>query len=175
MKTEFDFSFDRPVHGEELLGGTGQLPRASWVAKRIREDDIYFMQDGTFSQLLFKEALNSFVAGQFIATIVLAFSLIERTVAGRLAFVGEKSAARAKSEILLKGALERGWLRTEEHKLLDELRELRNPIVHFRDHLSDTRPEVRAALSARTTEQVLEVDAKQILEAAIHVLQKTAL
>lgn len=175
MKTEFDFSFDRPVHGEELLGGTGQLARASWLAKRVREDDIYFMQDGTLSQLLFKEALSTFVAGQYIATIVLAFSLIERTVAGRLAFVGEKSAALAKSEALLKSALEHEWLRTEEHELLDELRKLRNPIVHFRDHLSETRPEVRAALNARTTEHVLEGDAKQILEAAIHVLQKTAL
>jgi len=175
MKTESDFSVDRPVHGEELLGGTGQLARALWLTKRLRDDDIYFMQDGTLSQLLFKEVLSSFVAGQYIATIVLGFSLIERTVAGRLAFVGDKAAASAKSEDLLKNALEREWLKKEEHELLDELRRLRNPILHFRDHFSETRPEVRAALNARTTEQVLEVDAKRILEATIHVLQKTAL
>ena len=175
METEFDFSFDRPVYGEELLGGSGQLARASWVARRVRNDDVYFMQDGTLSQLLFKEVLSTFVSGQYIATIVLAFSLIERTVAGRLAFVGDKSGALAKSEALLENAFKRGWLRTEEHELLNELRKLRNPIVHFRDHLSETRPEVRAALGARTTEQVLEEDAKRILEATIHVLQKTAL
>ena len=175
MKTEFDFSFDRPVSGEELLGGSGQLARARWLTKHVRDDDLYLMQDGTLSQLLFKEVLNTFVAGQYIATIVLAFSLIERTVAGRLAFVGEKSAALGKSEALLESALERGWLRTEEHELLDKLRKLRNPIVHFRDHLSETRPEIRAALNARTTEQILESDAKKILEATIHVLQKTAL
>ena len=175
METEFDFSFDRPVYGEELLGGSGQLARASWVARRVRDDDVYFMQDGTLSQLLFKEVLSAFVSGQYIATIVLAFSLIERTVAGRLAFVGDKPAAKANSVQLMKSALERGWLKQDEHDLLDELRKLRNPIVHFHDHLSETRPEVRAALSARTTEQMLEGDAKQILEATIHVLQKTAL
>lgn len=175
MKTEFDFSFDRPVHGEELLGGSSQLARASWLAKHVRDNDVYFMQDGTLSQLIFREVLSTFVAGQYIATIVLAFSLVERTVAGRLAFVGDKSGALAKSEAILKNALERGWLRKEEHELLDELRKLRNPIIHFRDHLSETRPEVRAALGARTTEQVLEEDAKRILEATIHVLQKTAL
>ena len=54
METEFDFSFDRPVYGEELLGGSGQLARASWVARRVRNDDVYFMQDGTLSHLLFK-------------------------------------------------------------------------------------------------------------------------
>ncbi len=175
MKTEFDFSFDRPVHGKELLSGSSQLARASWLARHVRDDDVYFMQDGTLSQLLFREVLSTFVAGQYIATIVLAFSLVERTVAGRLAFVGDKSGALAKSEDLLKKALARGWLIREEHELLDELRKLRNPIVHFRDHLSETRPEVRAALSARTTEQILEGDAKKILEATIHVLQKTAL
>lgn len=175
METEFDFSFDRPVYGEELLGGSGQLARASWVARRVRNDDVYFMQDGTLSQLLFKEVLSTFVSGQYIATIVLAFSLIERTVAGRLAFVGDKSATKSNSVQLLKSALERGWLKQDEHDLLDELRKLRNPIVHFHDHLSETRPEIRATLSARTTEQMLEGDAKQILEATIHVLQKTAL
>jgi hypothetical protein len=175
MGTELDFSTVRPVHGVELLSGSGQLTRASWLARHIREDDIYFMQDGTFSQLLFKEVLSTFVAGQHIATIVLAFSLIERTVAGRLAFVGDIPTAKAKSEVLLKNALERGWLKPEEYKLLNKLRNLRNPIVHFRDHLSETRPEVRAVLSARTAEQVLEGDALKILEATIHVLQKTAL
>jgi hypothetical protein len=47
METEFDFSFDRHVYGEELLGGSVQLARASWVARRVRNDDVYFMQDGT--------------------------------------------------------------------------------------------------------------------------------
>ncbi len=160
---------------DSLLGGTGQLARASWLAKRVREDNVYFMQDGTLSEILFKEILNSFVAGQFIATIILGFSLIERTVAGRLAFVGDK-AALAKSEDLLKNALEHEWLGKEEHELLDELRKsMRNPIVHFRDHLSETRPELRAPLNARTIEQQLEADAKKILEATIRLLQKIAI
>ena len=175
METDPDFSFDRPVYGYELLGDSGQVARASWLTKHIRDDDIYFMQDGTLSQLILKEVLSTFVAGQYIATIVLAFSLIERTVAGRLAFVGEKSAALAKSESLLKSAFERRWLSTEEYELLGELRKLRNPIIHFRDHFSETRPEIRATLNARTTEQILEADAKKILEATINVLQKTAL
>jgi hypothetical protein len=175
MKSEFDFSLERPVHGEEMLGGTGQLARASWLAKRIREDNVYFMQDGTLSEILFKEILSSFVAGQFIATIILGFSLIERTVAGRLAFVGDK-AESAKSEHLLSNALERKWLGKEEYEQLDELRKsVRNPIVHFRDYLNNSRPESRAAMSARTTEQLLEADAKRILEATIRLLQKIAI
>ncbi len=175
MAAELDFSFDRPVYGKELFGGSGQLARASWLARQIRDDDIYFMQDGTLSQLLFKEVLNSYVLGQYIAAIVLGYSLIERTLAGRFSFIGEIKIAAAKSEILLKKAAERGWLSGEEVQLLDELRKLRNPIVHFRDHLSRARPEVRAAVNGGTTQQVLEEDAQKIIEATIHVLSKTAL
>jgi hypothetical protein len=47
--------------------------------------------------------------------------------------------------------------------------------VHFREHLAETRPEVKAALKARSTIQMLETDAKKILEAAIHILGKTSL
>lgn len=175
MKPEFDFSFSRPVLGADLLGGTGHLARASWLAKHIREEDMYFMQDGTFSQLLLQEVLSTFVGGQFIATIVLGFSLIERTIAGRLAYGDEKNAALATSEMLLKNALDRNWLTQEEHDLLDNLRKLRNPIVHYKDHFSDKRPEIRAAMNARTIEQALERDAKEILAATIKVLGKTAL
>lgn len=175
MKANLDFSFDRAVHGEELFGGTGKLGRATWLAKRVREDDIYFMQDGTLSQLLFIEVLESFISGQYIATIILGFSLIERTIAGRLNFVGNRVAATGSSEGLIDAALQKEWLTEEEHGQLHELRQLRNPIVHFRDHLAESRPEVRAALLARTTAQILEADAKRILEATIHVLNKTAL
>jgi hypothetical protein len=175
MTDPFDISFDRPVHGQELLGTIGPLARASWLAKHLRADDIYFMQDGTLSQLLFREVLSCYVAGHHIATIVLAFSLIERNFAGRLALIGDKSAASATSESLLTKALRHKWLSADEHRTLDALRRRRNPIVHYRDHLSDERPEVRAAISANSTEQLLEADAMEILEATIHVLRKTAL
>ena len=175
MPENFEFSFSHPVHGEELLDGTGTLARTSWLAKRLRDDDIFFMQDGALSQLLFKEVLSSFLAGLDIATIVLAFSLIERTIAGRLATVRDGLSERATSEALIDRALEREWLTPDEHKSLNELRAVRNPIVHFRDSLSDTRPEIRAVLSAKTTDRLLEEDAKNILDAALHVLRKTAL
>lgn len=175
MPNDFDFSFDHAVSGDALLGGTGQLGRMSWLGKRLRENDLYLLQDGTFSKLLFNEILECFVGGQFIATIVLGFSFIERTIAGRLSHVGKKAAARGSSEELIESALQWEWLTQTEHDHINELRTLRNPIVHFREPLTETRPEVKATLNARSTAQMLETDAKKILEAAIHVLGKTSL
>lgn len=175
MVKKLDFSFDRTVTGEELLVGSGRLGRLAWLAKRIPEKDLYLLQDGAFSQFLFSEVSESFVNGQFIATIVLGFSFIERTIAGRLSFVSEKNAAKGTSEQLIDAALAKGWVTTEEKKLLNNLRALRNPIVHFKEPLAQNRPEIRALMEAKTASQLLEHDAKNILEAMIHVLNKTAL
>ena len=131
MPNDFDFSLKHAVPGDALLGGTGQLGRMSWISKRLCENDLYLLQDGTFSKLLFNEVLECFVGGQFIAVIVLGFSFIERTIAGRLSYIGEMDAAKGNSEQLIKAAFKQGWLTQAEYDHVNELRILRNPIVHF--------------------------------------------
>ena len=175
MSHDLDFSFDVSVSGEQLLDGNGQLGRVAWLSKRIRRDDFFLLQDGSYSKLLFSELLQCYVAGHFIATCVLGFSLIERTIAGRLSFIGDPAAARYKSEDLLNVARDQGWLSESEFQKLDALRATRNPIVHFRAPLSSSRPEVKAAVAGRSTAQLLEFDAKAILKTAIQILRKTKL
>lgn len=174
MSDDLDFSLDISVSGEELLGGTDQMGRVAWLSQRIRRDDFFLLQDGSFSKLLFGELLECFVNGQFIATAILGFSLIERTIAGRLSHIGERAEGKS-SRQLLRSALDRKWITQLEFDSLDKLRNVRNPLVHFKDHLAPNRPEVKAVVSGRDTAQLLEADAKRILEATIHVLGKTAL
>lgn len=174
MPTELDFSFDVSVSGESLLAGNGQLERVAWVSKRIRRDDFFFLQDGSFSKLLFEELVGCFVNGHFIATCALGYSLIERTIAGRLSHQGESSLAGKMGGHLLQGALDRGWITREEFDDMESLRKVRNPMVHFKPQSAQNRPEVRANACGLSTAQLLEADAKRILEAAIKVLGKTA-
>ena len=175
MTNKLDFSPDRAVTGSELLKGSYRLSRVEWLTNNLHENDLYLFQDGELSQLLFTDLIETFVGGQFIATILLGFTFIERTIAGRLSFVGDKKTAKESSTELLDAALSRGWLSIGEHSKLNELRQLRNPIVHFREHLADTRPEVKAVLSGRSATQMFESDAKQILAVSIHVLKQTSL
>lgn len=176
MEEMLDFSIARTVRGSELLGGSGRASRIAWLATKIKENDLYHLQDGAFSQLLFHETAESYVNGQFVATIVLGFSFIERAIAGRLHHVNDKVAERGSSEQLIAAALKRQWITREESEALNRLRLLRNPVIHFRGHLELERPEVKALLSARSVPQLLEGDAMATLEAAIHVvLNATAL
>ena len=102
MPQDLGFSFDISASGEELLNGSGQLERITWLTKRIRQGDFFLLQDGSYSRLLLSELLECFVGGHFIATSILGFSLIERSIAGRLAFNGDAKKSEAKSVELLK-------------------------------------------------------------------------
>lgn len=176
MEDELDFSIERTVRGSELLSGTGRLGRLAWLGRKIKDDDLYHLQDGAFSQLLFNEVIESYVNGQFVAAIILGFSFIERAIAGRLHHVNAKIADRGRSNELISAAFERGWLTTTERDALTKLGALRNSIIHFREHLSEDRPEVRSLLGAMTLPQMMEADAKLIVETAIlSVLNATAL
>lgn len=176
MADELDFSLERSITGEELFRGSGKLERLAWLNNCVPGASFFFLQDGEFSKLVFQEAAASFVNGQFIAAIVLGFSFIERTIAGRLSHVGENGLARnGRSEELFKAAVNKGWITQGEFDSLETLRSLRNPIAHYRDPLDSSRPEVRALLQAKTPMLMLEQDAKVVLNAAIRLLGKTAI
>ena len=175
MADELDFSCERSVTGEELLLGSGRLERLAWLNRLIPSGDLFFLQDGEFSKLVFQEAVDSFVNGQFIAATVLGFSFIERTIAGRLSHVGDKKLALSKSGELLHAALQRRWLTETEHSSLDALLKVRNPIIHFREPLHAERPEIRALYQAKTPKLLVESDARKVLDAAIRLLEKTSI
>ncbi|MBA4285723.1 MAG: hypothetical protein C0434_09360 [Xanthomonadaceae bacterium] len=170
-----DFSVDKWISISDLQKSVPSLERAAWIATLTRGTDGYFMQDGEFSKALFGEALACYVGGHFIASIVLGFSLIERSLAGRLSHVGPAMASKGKSQAILASALKKGWLSQEEHDELDRIREFRNPVAHFRDPLDESRPEIRAVLNAKTGPMMLEADARTVMRAALNVAGKTSL
>ena len=174
MTTDPDLSFAISESGEALLHSTATLTRAKWLETNFRRDDIYFFQDGVFSKLLFSEILECYIGGRDIAVIVLGFSFIERSIAGRLAHTGSANASALSGEELLEAARDRQWISVGEQQELNEVRKIRNPIVHFKNSLHMTRPEIKSLMAARTTKEMLERDAKQVLKAAIRMLSKTA-
>ncbi|HEY8888038.1 MAG TPA: hypothetical protein VIM35_06100 [Gallionella sp.] len=114
-----------------------------------------------------------FVNGQFIACIVLGFSVVERSFAARLHLIDKDVPGKAID--LLKAAKSQGWLNDDEYVQLDVAREYRNPVTHFRDTLNPSRPDIRAFPFGKGVYDVLELDAKHVLSAAIMALNKTSI
>lgn len=170
-----DFSVNSSATTNDLLGGDGRVERLVWVTKQLGSNGLFFFQDWHLSRFLLHESIHCFINGQFIATVVLGFSFIERSLAGRFFEIGRTELERANSESLLDAALEQEWLSSEEHQHLNILRSLRNPIVHFRDPGDPDRPEIRAILSAKEPYAMLEMDARLVLGAACRIANKTAI
>jgi hypothetical protein len=176
MSDELDFSISESVSSDKILSSSAKGNRLSWVSTQIGgPDGFFFFQDGRFSRYIFQEALHCYIEGQFICTIVLAFSFIERSLAGRFFEIGRADLERSRSEDLLIEAQKIGWLSIEEHTLLQDLKSIRNSVAHFRDPSDFSRPEIRALLSAKEPYVMLENEAKQVLLAAFRVLNKTAI
>lgn len=170
-----DFDFTHSVTAEVLIRGAGRLERLSWLHERIKKGDLFFLQDGTRSQVVFQEAVDSFVNGQYIAVVALGFSFIERTIAGRLWSIGEKEKANTRDNSkLLNFAKDRGWLTDGEVTALNNLRDVRNYVVHFKD--PDSRQMKVCSVFEKHPRSVdFEKDAYAVMQAAIDVLSKTAL
>lgn len=173
-KYEMDFDIAHTVDSEELLNGSGRLERLALLNARIKKGDLYFLQDGKRSKLVFQEAADSYVNGQFISSIALGFSFIERTIAGRLWFLNERKKAKDKGESLLKEALARQWITDGEFTSLNNLRNIRNYVVHFQS-LSNDENNVKNLFEPDPKSLDFEDRAKQVLLAAINVLHKTSL
>lgn len=176
MTDEFkmDFDLSHTVSSEELLRGSGRLERLSWLNSRINKGDLYFLQDGKRSKLVFQEAADSYINGQFLSAIALGFSFIERTIAGRLWFINEKTLARKSGESLLKEALGRNWINDGEFTSLNNLRRLRNYAVHFQSPSNDVE-NIKNLFEPDPRSLDFEERAKKVIQAAINVLHKTSL
>lgn len=123
---------------------------------------------------LFEEARYSFVYGQFIASAVLGFAFVERTLAAMFYGAGRDDLQRATSERLFAEAGNAGWLDEYEIDLFRLARKLRNPLVHFRIPLHRDLPDARSIEQETDPYEVVEDDAKHILQVMFRLVSKNA-
>lgn len=171
---ELDFDLTHTIDSKELLKGSGKLERLSMLLAKISKGDLYFLQDGKRSKVVFQEAAVTYINGQFISAIALGFSLIERTIAGRLWFLDERTKAKAKSDELLDEAARRGWITGRECELLKELKNIRNYVMHFQDPSND-ESNFKNLFTTDPKSVDFEDNAKNVILTAISVLQKTSI
>ena len=123
---------------------------------------------------LLEEARYCFTYGQYLATAVLGVAFIERLLAAMFFGSGRDDLERAGGQSLLREARLCGWITEAEYIQLDKIRQLRNPLVHFRRPLASGTVDRRAVQQASAPENIIEDDARRILSAAFGILAKGA-
>jgi hypothetical protein len=114
------------------------------------------------SYKIFHETIECFIAGQFIATIILSQCFIERRIQE---YFGIRMDERTNFTLnqLLKDFKSTGFIDEYFIERIDRLRLKRNPFVHRKDPLSNHSLMQRAFMNSQNPDEVLFTDAKEAL------------
>lgn len=152
-----------------------RLARLRWLADHALDAEYWTFPGGLTSKYLFEEARYCYVYGQFLASIVLGLSYIEHALAGLFSASGRNDLKRKGISILLKEALNYGWINQTEFDNLEHARKIRNPVNHFRKPGYDDTVEYRASVENELPYAIIEEDAQHIIETVMHLLGKNAI
>jgi hypothetical protein len=160
---------------EEEADREGRIDRLVWLVDNYPTGpDGFVLNGGYLSMQLLEQAKHSFAYGQFLAAAVLGAAFIERIFAAKFYGAGRDDLERASARDLFDEAFKNDLISATERDALQNVRTLRNPLVHFRRPLHKDSLEVRAVHGSTHPDDVLENDAREILLAAFRVLGKQA-
>jgi len=115
-----------------------------------------------------------YVYGQYLAAAILGVAFLERVLAAQFYALGRNDLERSGALDLLREAVRSGWLSEDEFDEFDRMRQLRNPLVHFRRPLAEDTVEARAVRNESHPDAILENDARCVLEGVLRVLKRCA-
>lgn len=125
---------------------------------------------GWTGKYLYEEARYCFAYGQFIASILLALAFVERALAGDFYAAGRDDLERASLNRLLTEARAVGWVSAESRRKIDELRDKRNRLTHFRRPGDKGSLERRAIALETDVYEIVEQDAQSAIELMDEIL-----
>lgn len=150
-----------------------RLKRLKWLIKQYPDNvEVLLHHGGLKSHYLFEEARYCFVYGQYIASIMLCLSYIENLLASVFYASGRNDPQRTSLVNLLKEAKEKGLVSEAEFTVFNKIREIRNPLTHFRKPMDKETIEHRAVKTDKHPYKLLEEDAKIALKSVFRMIEK---
>ena len=127
------------------------------------------------SLYLFNDAKNCFIFGQFAACILICQALLEHQLSSLYFFAGKRKIAKLGFKELLEHTLTDGILPEFIVSKLDDLRQKRNPLVHFRDYFQRDPNKSLVLQSVKmniTPDKLLEQQAKDAILVTFEILNR---
>jgi hypothetical protein len=148
------------------------IQRLNWLALRLPKAEYLTFPGGLMSKCLFEEARDSFVYGQFLATIVLGFAFVERTLAALFQACGLDDTEQETFNQLLQTGRSIGWVTQEETDALERARLIRSPETYVRRPARQDPIDHRSAVKHGAPYTILEEDARHIITVVMNLLAK---
>lgn len=169
-----DDDFKEWLDHEDRACRADRLQRLKWLSPRLPQANYWTFPGGCLAKYLFEEARYCFVYGQFLAAAILGFAFVESTLAALFFLAGRDDLERASISKLLREAFDNGWFTQEQFNALNRARELRNTFTHFRRPLHNTSIEHRSITTKKHPYEIVEDDARFIIEGGLRILQQNA-
>lgn len=147
--------------------------RLAWLERNGQPASGRLLPGGFGAATAFWEAGACFVAGQFLATILLTQVCLEHLLAGLLAMLPDDGKTRKLSaQDLFKRALEEEFISQAEFELFDRLRRSRNPHAHPRS-MDDPQALPRRIIDTQTpADEIYKEDAEEAIKALKDLLDR---
>ncbi|WP_157971604.1 hypothetical protein [Halorussus litoreus] len=161
----------------------GMIERASWISEhRITFSGGTVLFGGEEALILYEDSQLCYIDGVFSGAIIMGQSFLEQSICGLAYSAGEFDEGDRPSYRDAVQFLEENDIVAPddvEGVALNELHELRNPLVHFRPITDETtfsgrvRENIREEPEAKapTTEELLKEDAEQVLKSVFSVVK----
>ena len=159
---------------EDNVAHDDRLARLEWIADRLPQAEYLSFPGGMLSKYHFEEMRYCFVYGQFLAVILLGLAYIERIIAASFYGAGRNDLERANISTLLREAVASGMITRDEFAQIDHARETRNAFTHFRRPLHEESIEYRAMIEKNFPYEIIERDARHVIEAAFKIVARNA-
>lgn len=139
----------------------GRLKRLKHINKIYPFGQKIFGSDESFK--IFNEAIQSFVGGQFIATIILSQAFIERRFQEYFHIRLDDKKSKLTLSKLLKEFKDSGFIDDYFIDKIDKIRQKRNPFTHHREPLQKDTLMARSFETKMNPDELLEQDAKEAI------------
>ncbi len=148
--------------------------RLAWLVDNLPAAEYWTFPGGLLAKSLFEESRYCFAYGQFLSTIFLGLSYIERTLAALFYGAGSNKLERANLSTLLTEAVTKGLISGSEFKELERIRKKRNTYMHFRKPLHRDSLEYRSIHEDELPYTIIESDATAVMKATLNMLTKNS-
>lgn len=147
--------------------------RAAWIARFGWPEEGWMLYGGMAGLAPWDELRRSFVNGEYLATILLGQAFLEHNLAGFLDLSGDgRRVGRAGLAKILREFRDRGWITDTDFGVLDRVRRMRNPYAHYRSVEDGENLTRRAMREGEDHELLIERDARAVVRALFHLLNR---
>ncbi|MGK9370152.1 hypothetical protein ACSSWA_14740 [Melioribacter sp. Ez-97] len=163
------------IVNEDSVCKDERIKRLEWLISNTPSKEYFIFHGGSIEKYLFEETRYCFVYAQFLAAIVLGFSFIEHTLTALCFASGRNDLERANISKILDEAKILGWLSNIEYQNLMKAKKIRNSVIHFRKPLDEETVDFKAVIENKHQYEIIEEDAKYVLQVMLKLIDKNAI